>query len=97
MPSFDRNPFADMMGNASSLTLEEYEKYATASTVQDFYYTLTAYFNGSDDLLPVSDETEEEETTETQDNPFGFEGGMMKGMFSSGDFTLVGYSSTYLV
>ena len=25
---FDRNEFADMMGNASSLTLEEYQKYA---------------------------------------------------------------------
>ena len=98
MPSFDRGQFADMMGSASSLTLEEYEKYATAATVQDFYYTLSAYFNGSDDLLPVSDETEEEEDEETSEsegdeNPFGFGGGMMKEMFSAGDFTVVGYSS----
>ena len=29
-----------------------------AQSVQDFYYTLTAYFNGSDDFSPVSDEAE---------------------------------------
>ncbi len=99
-PSFDRNQFADMMGNASSLTLDEYMLYATASTVQDFYYTLTAYFNGTEDLQPVSDETEDtnedtnEESTEGEENPFGFGGGgRMSGMFSTGDFTLVGYSS----
>ena len=99
---FDRSQFADMMGNAASLTVEDYEQYAAASTVQDFYYTLTAYFNGTDDFLPVSDEAETEETDETEEtemsegkeNPFGFGGGgMMGGMFSTGDFTLVGYSS----
>ena len=61
---FDRNKFADMMGNASSLTLEEYQKYATAESVQDFYYTLTAYFNGSDSFLPVSDETTDSEESD---------------------------------
>lgn len=99
---FDKNQFADMMGSASSLTLEEYEKYAGASTVQDFYYTLTAYFNGSENFAPVSDETddseEESESTVDTERPSGFPGGMMGGgmmggMFSSGDFTIVGYSS----
>ena len=103
MPSggFDRDQFADMMGSASSLTLEEYEKYAEASSVQDFYYTLTAYFNGTEEFLPVSDETEEEdsETEDTSGDMSGFPGGMsgiggmMSGMFSTGDFTVVGYSS----
>ena len=100
MPSggFDREQFAGMMGNASSLTLEEYQKYATAQSVQDFYYTLTAYFNGTDDLLPVSDEVEEEESESDEGSdssfPGGFPGGMdFSGMGASGDFTIVGYSA----
>ena len=102
---FDRDQFADMMGSASSLTLEEYQKYAEASTVQDFYYTLTAYFNGSENFSPVSDETEDSESDgelngsleeENSGRPSGFPGGMggmMGGMFSSGDFSIIGYSS----
>ena len=103
---FDRNQFADMMSGASSLTLEEYQKYATAESVQDFYYTLTAYFNGSDSFLPVSDEaTEDEESDGTLDGsldggdssipefPGGMGGGMMGGMMTMGDFTVIGYSS----
>ena len=61
---FDRNQFADTMSGASSLTLEEYQKYATAESVDGFYYTLTAYFNGSDSLLPVSDETTDSEESD---------------------------------
>lgn len=101
---FDKDQFANMMGNASSLSLEEYEKYAEASSVQDFYYTLTAYFNGTENFSPVSDETndseseDDQEGSEDSDSPIGFPGGMMGGgmmgnMFSSGDFTIVGYSS----
>ena len=99
---FDRDQFADMMGSASSLTLEEYQKYAEASTVQDFYYTLTAYFNGSENFSPVSDETESDGALngslkeESSGRPSGFPGGMggmMGGMFSSGDFSIIGYSS----
>ena len=103
---FDRNQFADMMSGASSLTLEEYQKYATAESVQDFYYTLTAYVNGSDSFLPVSDEaTEDEESDGTLDGsldggdssipeiPGGMGGGMMGGMMTMGDFTVIGYSS----
>ena len=102
---FDRDQFADMMGSASSLTLEEYQKYAEASTVQDFYYTLTAYLNGSENFSPVSDETEDSESDgalngsleeENSGRPSGFPGGMggmMGGMFSSGDFSIIGYSS----
>ena len=57
---FDRDQFKNMMGSASALTLEQYQTYASAESVEDFYYTLTASFNGSDELLPVTDETEEE-------------------------------------
>ena len=98
--SFDKDQFADLMGNATSLTLEEYQKYAEASSVQDFYYTLTAYFNGSENFSPVSDETDDSEdesdSSTGSGRPSGFPGGMggmMGGMFSSGDFSIIGYSS----
>ena len=98
---FDRDQFKDMMGNASSLTLEEYQTYADAESVQDFYYTLTAAFNGNDDLLPVTDETEDEESDSSSGQGGfgggkGFPGGSFgggKGMFSSSDFSVIGYSS----
>ena len=97
---FDRDQFKNMMGEASSLTLEEYEKYAKAETVEDFYYTLTASFDGNDNLLPVTDEEEEEEDTSSSNsgnNPFGggmgFPGGGRMDMFASSDFSVIGYSS----
>ena len=109
--NFDREQFESMMGNASLLSLEDYQKYAAAESVQDFYYTLTASFNGNDALQPVSDETQEtDETTQSGETagsetgsmpgPGGFGGGMnfpggMGGssMFSSADFSVIGYSS----
>ncbi len=95
---FDRDQFASMMGNATTLTLEEYQTYAKAESVQDFYYTLTAAFNGSDDLVPVTDETED---SESSSGSAGFGGGMGfpmgdrggKGGFSSSNFSVIGYSS----
>ena len=95
---FDRDQFSDMMGNASSLTLGDYEKYAQAESVQDFYYTLTAAFNGTDELLPVTDE--EEDDSQSSSMPGGFGGMGFPGMgsagdslFSSSDFSVIGYSS----
>ena len=87
---FDRDQFADKMGTISSLTLEEYKQYATAPSVEDFYYTLTAYFDGSDTLSPVTDDT-----SSSNDSPeFPGGGGMMGGRFTNnGDFTVIGYSS----
>ncbi len=98
---FDRDQFKDMMGNASSLELEEYQKYAKAQSVQDFYYTVTAAFNGGEELEPVTDETEEEESeSDSGKGSFGggmaFPGGGMFGgkeMFTSSDFSVIGYSS----
>lgn len=103
--SFDPSQFGDVMGKGSSLTLEEYQKYAQAESVQDFYYTLTAYFNGSENFSPVSDETadDSEESDGTLDGslddssssfPSGFPGGMGGMNFgASGDFSIIGYSS----
>lgn len=96
---FDRDQFKDMMGSATELTLEEYQTYASAKSVQDFYYTITAAFNGTDEFLPVTDEAEEE--TDSNSSNGGFGGGMSfpsgfgggKGGFSSSDFSVIGYSS----
>ena len=100
---FDRDGFAQMMGQSSSLTLEEYQTYAAASTVKDFYYMLTVSINGSDSLSPVSNE---EETTESNSDSsqsntgnfpsmpggnFGGFGNRLMGVQS--DFQMVGYSS----
>lgn len=102
---FDKDQFADLMGNASSLTLDEYKLYARAESVQDFYYTLTAYFNGSDTFEPVSTDTDEDTDSENTDTDIadlpdmmgggkgGMMGNMIGNMLSSGDFTVIGYSS----
>ena len=100
MPSggFDKGRFDGMMGNSSTLTLAEYQTYATAESVEDFYYTLTAYFNGSESFSPVSDDSDDSEDSDTQDAsssfPSGFPGmgGGMSNLFSSGDFSIIGYS-----
>lgn len=89
---FDRNQFSSVMGGASSLTLEEYQRYATADSVEDFYYTLTVYLNGSDgfEAVGTGQETDDSENGGTlngslepdtnNENPFGDRGGMMGGM-----------------
>ncbi len=96
--SFDPSQLGDIMGKGSSLTLEEYQKYAAAESVKDFYYTLTAYLNGSENFSPVSDESDGDEDTGTEDSgssfPSVFPGmGDMGDLFDSGDFSIVGYSS----
>ena len=101
---FDREQFRDLMGGASSLSLDEYEKYASAESVQDFYYTLTASFNGDGALQPVSDEDGEATETDAEESGmpgFGGFGGMNfpggggggSSLFSSSDFSVIGYSS----
>jgi putative ABC transport system permease protein len=95
--NFDPSQFGDILGKGSSLTLEEYQKYASASSVKDFYYTLTAYFNGSEGFSPVSDETDSSDSSDSldmEDIP-GFPGNMgsIMGGVSSGDFSVIGYSS----
>lgn len=93
---FDRSQFTQLMGGSSSLSLEEYLKYAEAESVRDFYYTLTVSMNGTENFVPVSTETEDNSSDSAQGQG-GFGGMMGGGMFSrfgsSGDFTFVGYSS----
>lgn len=104
---FDRDSFSQMMGEASTLTLEEYQIYADAPSVKDFYWTLTVSADGGDSLEPVSASSEESEDadSQTQQNSGNGFGGMMsrpgtgnmmgggRGFFSQGDFQLIGYSS----
>ena len=99
--SFDRNQFSNMMSGVSSLTLDEYKKYAEAESVSDFSYTLTAYFNGSESFSAVTDEVEEETEESAEDSnsqsrpqmPGGFGGGRDFGRGASGDFSVIGYSN----
>ena len=97
---FDRGEFSEMFSEMSSLTLEDYQVYAEAESVQDFYYSMSASLNGSDDFLPVSsDYTEEDEQENKNDfSEMGMGGiGMPGGGFemirgAQSDFSLVGYS-----
>ncbi len=92
-----REQFASQMGAVEELTLSEYQTYATAASVADFHYTLTTSFNGTDALLPVSDETSDTTEDETATDSDGFSGmggfGGMGNLFASSDFSLIGYSS----
>ena len=96
---FDPSQLGDIMGKGSSLSLEEYKKYAEAASVQAFYYTLTAYFNGSENFSPISDETTEDDSSGDLEGSLGFggmggfPGGMDFGRGASGDFSIIGYSS----
>lgn len=96
---FDRDSFQNKMSDMETLTLEEYETYATASTVKDFYYTSTSYFNGNDEFEAVSNSTSEDTTESQGSNMMGMPGGMQDiggkgiGSMNMGDFTVVGYSS----
>ena len=100
-PSFDRDKFAGFMGESSSLTLDEYKKYAEAESVKDFYYSVSASFNGNDDFLPVSNDASSGDdtsaTTESNRGPNGFfqppDDKRSQMMGAQSDFTVVGYSS----
>ncbi len=96
--SFDKKSFAGLMGTSTSLSLEEYQTFAAAPSVEDFYYSMTAYVNGTDGFEPVNtDSTEEEDSTEqvsvSSDRKSGMMGGKGNRVFgSNSDFTVVGYS-----
>lgn len=93
--TFDKSSFAGMMDSSSSLTLEEYKKYAAASSVKDFYFDITAYFNGDENFEPVSTETDtaEEPAPAPEENSKGGMGGKGgKLMGANSDFTVIGVS-----
>ena len=87
---FDKDAFQDMMNSNQSLTLDEYKHYATASTVDGFYYTLTAYFNGSEEFESI--QTSSGGGGQRPSMPgIGGPGSMDFGG-ASGDFTVIGFS-----
>ncbi len=101
-PSFDRDKFAGFMGESSSLTLDEYKKYAQAESVKDFYYSISSSFDGNDDFSPVSndvssDDEETSDTIESNRGPGGFfqppDDKRNQMMGAQSDFTVIGYSS----
>ena len=82
------------MNNSSSLTLEEYESYAEIDSVKDFYYTITANFNGTDGFEAVTTETDTGSSQiQSMPNTKDGKGGMMGGFGNSGDFKVTGYSN----
>ena len=104
MGSFDKDAFSQMMGSSSSLTLEQYQTYAGADSVADFYYSLTTSLNGGENLAPVSNDTTTDTDSDSNDVDFGgFGGGFGGGMPGGGkfnqmmgmdsDFSVIGYSS----
>ncbi len=95
---FDKDSFKEMMGQSGSLSLEEYQTYAKAETVSDFYYTLSGSLNGSESFEPVSTDTTDTDSTDSGNSapsmPSGMGGG--KGQMTMGvqsDFSIVGFSS----
>ena len=84
---FDKDAFAGMMGSVTALTLTDYQKYATASTVKDFYYTVSASFNGGDGLEAVTTDS-----GSSSGGSFDFGNMFGGGRGASGDFTVIGYS-----
>ncbi len=94
--NFDRSQFTELMGSSSSLSLQEYQTYAAASTVKDFYYTLTVSLNGSDGFEPVSTDTDTDTDSRFSSGNTGDFGGMggrnPQMMGSQNDFSIIGYS-----
>ena len=104
--NFDRSQFQEMMGSASSLSLEEYEKYAEADSVKGYYYTMSASLNGNDDFEPVSNQTTTSDDSSSEDttsvdtqsnNPFGGNGGPMGGPMGGGMERMFGAQSDFSV
>ncbi len=64
---FDKDSFKSNFQNMDSLTLDEMLTYADASTVQDFYYSMSVSIDGSDSFEPVtsSDDDDEESTDDS--------------------------------
>lgn len=81
-PWKESNP-KDMLHSVSSLSLAQYQTYAKAESVKDFYYTESVSLNKGS-LEPM----------ESTQESMGRTNGMGKEMqMSSADFTLIGYSS----
>ena len=103
-PQFDRDVIKGKLQSGNSLTLDEYETYAKASSVKDSYYSLSATLNATGEIEPIdtmgtftSGNTDTADAAQAPENAGGMGdngnhrfGGMMG---TQGDFTVIGYSS----
>lgn len=62
-----REEAKEALEEIQSISLEEYMVYAEAESVDAFYYTLTTYVNGNEELRPIGETDDEAETQETSD------------------------------
>ncbi|MDO4545238.1 MAG: ABC transporter permease [Bacillota bacterium] len=83
---FDSSLLSDAMSTA--LSLDELEEYAKADSVQSFYYTMTAYVNGSGGLEAYSTSSDDD-----TDSSGSMMQNMPEGLSADGDFTVTGFSS----
>ncbi len=103
---FDRDAMKDLLQGAQNLTLEEYQKYAKAESVQSTYYSISASLDASDEIEPIDtmgtferpEDNESQTSSPLQNggmqNDRGQGGRVFSGkMGSQGDFTVVGYSA----
>ena len=81
---FDRDSMMNKL--SQSLTLDEMNYYAKSEHVDNFYYSMSAGLNVSDDFSVY-------ETSSSSGGGFGGMGGGMMGGRNSADLTVVGYSS----
>lgn len=91
-PSFEPSDFE---GFSESLSVDELSQYAEASTVEDFYYTISSSLNATGELTPITDSGTSEDSSDESSNPFGDMGQMFggdMGTMTAGDFSLIGYS-----
>jgi putative ABC transport system permease protein len=66
---FDKSAMKEaMQGAMQGLDLDEYETYATAKSVSDFYYSASVSVDGSDDLEAVSSNEQYETDTDSSDD-----------------------------
>lgn len=87
------------MQSYSDPTLAELTKYATATSVKSFYYSMTSSISASGTLEPVDTSATTSSTASTssvktnQQNRQQMDNGPPGGMGSEGDFTITGYSA----
>ncbi len=95
---FDKSSFS---GFSDSLSIDELEVYADASTVEDFYYTITSSLDGTDDIEPVtsssssadeasSDDSDSDDSSSNSDVPDDIGGGKMNDAGQGGGMSISG-------
>lgn len=85
----DRSQMREKMSEMG-LSLSDLQKYAKSTSVKDFYYTLTASFNGNNIEEVSTDTSTDDSSSDSSQTPPG--GSEMRGGGNRGSFSVVGYS-----